>query len=67
MVNEFHFTVVDGTQPVQLQQKAVRSIIKKQLQGWEGLPTPGEAVRRDARQRKAQAQGGQSEHQEEPS
>lgn len=57
MVNEFKFTVLDGTQPVQLQQKNVRAIIKKQLQGWEGLPTPVEAVRRDARQRKAQAQG----------
>jgi hypothetical protein len=63
-VNEFNFTVLDGTQPVQLQQKNVRAIIKKQLQGWEGLPTPGEAVRRDARQRKAQAQSGHGEHQE---
>ncbi|MGB8253162.1 MAG: dTMP kinase [Anaerolineaceae bacterium] len=57
MVNEYHFTVVDGTQPVQIQQKTVRAIIKKQLQGWEGLPTPIEAVRREARQRKAMGLG----------
>lgn len=57
MVNEYHFTVVDGTLPVQLQQKTVRAIIKKQLQGWEGLPTPIEAVRREARQRKAMELG----------
>lgn len=53
MVREFDFTVIDGTQPVQIQQKAVRTILKKKLQGWVGLPTPVEAVRRDARQRKA--------------
>lgn len=60
MVNEFNFTVLDGTQPVQLQQKNVRAIIKKNLQGWEGLPTPVESVRRDARQRKAKARGERS-------
>jgi dTMP kinase len=64
MVNEFNFTVLDGTQPVQLQQKNVRAIIKKHLQGWEGLPTPVEAVRRDARQRRAQAIKDQNKSQE---
>lgn len=53
MVQEYGFIVIDGTQPVQIQQKQVRMIIKKHLQGWEGLPTPVQAVRREARQRKA--------------
>lgn len=40
MVDEFGFTVIDGALPVQKQQKIVRQIVKKSLQGWSGLPNP---------------------------
>ncbi|HEX2979699.1 MAG TPA: dTMP kinase [Anaerolineaceae bacterium] len=40
MVDEFHFTVFDGTLPVEEQQKQVRKLIKQTLKGWEGLPNP---------------------------
>lgn len=40
MVDEFGFTVIDGTLPVQVQQKLVRQIVRKRLQNWQGLPTP---------------------------
>ncbi|HZW02458.1 MAG TPA: hypothetical protein VFF68_00920, partial [Anaerolineaceae bacterium] len=46
MVDEFKFTVVDGTLPVQEQQQEVRQIVKKALRGWKGLPTPEQSVRR---------------------
>jgi dTMP kinase len=40
MINEFNFTIIDGTQPVEKQQKAVRQHVKKILSGWHGLPNP---------------------------
>jgi len=40
MVDEFGLTVIDGTKPVKDQQRKVRSIIKKILVGFEGLPNP---------------------------
>ena len=40
MVDEFNFTTIDGTLPVQTQQKLVRQIARKALSGWEGLPSP---------------------------
>lgn len=40
MVDEFNFTVIDGTLPVQTQQKLIRQIVRKALEGWEGLPNP---------------------------
>ncbi len=40
MVGEFNLTVVNGNLTVQAQQRLVREIIKKELEGWEGLPTP---------------------------
>jgi dTMP kinase len=40
MVDEFGFTVIDGTLPVQKEQKLVRQIVRKHLQGWQGLPNP---------------------------
>jgi len=46
MVDEFGLTVIDGTSPVQKQQKYVRQIVKKTLQGWEGLDQPMVAPRR---------------------
>ena len=47
MVDEFGFTVIEGALPVQKEQKLVRQIVRKHLQGWQGLPNP----RYPARQR----------------
>jgi dTMP kinase len=38
MVDEFGFTVVDGSNSVETQQKLVRAAVDKMLAGWEGLP-----------------------------
>jgi len=38
MVDEFGFTVIDGTLPIHAQQQEVRNITQKALQGWQGLP-----------------------------
>lgn len=46
MVDEFGLTVIDGSTPVQKQQKYVRQIVKRVLQGWEGLDQPMVAPRR---------------------
>jgi dTMP kinase len=40
MVDEFGLTVIDGSSPVQKQQKQVRQIVRKTLQGWKGLDQP---------------------------
>jgi len=40
MVDELGLIVVDGTQPVQKQQKVVRREVTRILEGWEGLPNP---------------------------
>ncbi len=40
MISEFNFTVIDGTKPVQEQQREVRKAVKKILRGWRGLPNP---------------------------
>lgn len=40
MVDEFGLTVIDGTLTVQAQQRLVREIVRKELEGWKGLPTP---------------------------
>jgi dTMP kinase len=40
MVEEMGFTVIDGTLPVEKQQKMVRQVVKKSLQGWIGLKSP---------------------------
>jgi len=46
MVEEFGLTVIDGTLPVEKQQKQVREVVKKILKGWEGLPNPKTLSRR---------------------
>jgi dTMP kinase len=38
MVDEYGFLIIDGTLPVEKQQKLVREIVKKTLTGWHGLP-----------------------------
>lgn len=40
MVPEFHLTKVDGTLPVQKQQKLVRQVVKSVLKDWRGLVDP---------------------------
>lgn len=40
MTDEFNMTVIDGTLPVEVQQKEIRTIVNKALRGWKGLPTP---------------------------
>jgi dTMP kinase len=49
MVAEFGLTVVDGTLPVEKQQKGIREYARKALKGWEGLPSPGKVASRQAR------------------
>ena len=49
MVDEFGLTIMDGTLPVLYLQKQMRSIVKKALRGWEGLPIPSVATRRSAK------------------
>ncbi len=51
MVNEFNFIAVDGTQPVEKQQKLVRQMVKKNLAGWQGLPSPLPAVGRRSKRK----------------
>jgi dTMP kinase len=46
MVDEFDFSVMDGTESVEKLQKVVRLHVKKALQGWEGLPNPLAPMRR---------------------
>jgi dTMP kinase len=46
MVDEFNFTVIDGTLPVQKEQKLVRQIVRKHLQGWQGLSNPRQPARK---------------------
>jgi dTMP kinase len=40
MIDEFGFTVIDGIHSVQVQQRVVRKIVKRELEGWEGLAIP---------------------------
>jgi len=40
MVEEFGFTVIDGTLPIRTQQHQVRPITQQALSGWRGLSAP---------------------------
>jgi dTMP kinase len=40
MIDEFGFTVIDGTLPIYAQQQQVRNILREVLQGWRGLAVP---------------------------
>lgn len=46
MIDEFGFTAVDGSLPVETLQKQVRHIVSRALRGFEGLPNPQIAGRR---------------------
>jgi dTMP kinase len=56
MIDEFNFTVIDGTQPVEQTQKMVRQVVRNILRGWEGLPSP--TVKNRTRTRKSVAPAG---------
>lgn len=58
MVDEFHFEVIDATQPVQKQQKQIRRLVNQILKGWEGLPNPVESARNYSRQEAKRNSGG---------
>jgi dTMP kinase len=40
MIDEFGLTVIDGTLPVEVQQKQVRKIVSKEIFRWRGMPHP---------------------------
>lgn len=40
MVDEFGLTVIDGTLPVEQQQKEVRALVRNIIHRWKGLPNP---------------------------
>lgn len=46
MVDEFGLMVIDGSSPVETQQKLIRKIVKKEIYRWKGLPTPAYQARR---------------------
>lgn len=40
MIDEFDLVVVDGTRPVEFQQKTIREMVTKILTGWSGIKKP---------------------------
>ena len=46
MIDEYGFTVIDGSSAVEDQQKVVRREVRKMLRGWTGLPHPMRPLRR---------------------
>lgn len=61
MVDEFGLTIIDGTVPVEQQQKEVRALVRKALYGWKGLPNPIRPARRPAKRRIVQVAADPSE------
>jgi len=45
MVDEFGLIVIDGSLPVETQQKMIRKVVKKEVYRWKGLPTPAVLAR----------------------
>lgn len=65
MVGEFGLTVIDGTQPIQKQQKQVRLMVKKILQGFDSIPNPSVPVRHPRKKAKTdELQAGEFEPEE---
>ncbi|MBI4926611.1 MAG: hypothetical protein HY835_02520 [Anaerolineae bacterium] len=60
MSEEYNLTVVNGTLPIQEQQKQIRMLVRKVLYGWEGLPNPFAAA---GKSRKKAGKSGRSEQQ----
>ncbi len=40
MIQEFNFSVINGTKTVQVQQRQVRDMVTNLLKNWKGLPNP---------------------------
>ncbi len=55
MVDEFNFTVIDGTLPIEQQQQEIREMVRKILYRWKGLPHPLRVARRSRRKLKEEA------------
>ena len=55
MSEEFGLTVIDGTLPIQEQQKQIRMLVRRILYGWEGLPNPFTAAGRNKKQKARKA------------
>jgi dTMP kinase len=51
MSEEFGLTVINGTLPIQEQQKQIRMLVRRILYGWEGLPNPFTAAGRNKKQK----------------
>jgi dTMP kinase len=51
MSEEFGLTVINGTLPIQEQQKQIRMLVRRILSGWEGLPNPFTAAGRNKKQK----------------
>ena len=63
MSEEFGLTVIDGTLPIQEQQKQIRMLVRRILYGWEGLPNPFTAAGRNKKQKaRKSASKARSEH-----
>ncbi len=56
MIDEFGFTVIDGTLPVETQQKMIRKVVKKEVYRWRGLPTPASQARGRSAVKSAEAE-----------
>ena len=44
MTDEFGLVQIDGTQQVKDQQRKVRALVRKALEGWEGMPNPNKVA-----------------------
>jgi dTMP kinase len=51
MSEEFGLTVINGTLPIQEQQKQIRILVRRILYGWEGLPNPFTAAGQNKKQK----------------
>jgi dTMP kinase len=49
MVPEFNFAIIDGATSVEKQQKEVRAVVKKALEGWNGQPDTFNATKKSLR------------------
>jgi dTMP kinase len=61
MIDEFNLTVIDGTLPVEIQQKQVRKIVEKKVKRWKGLPNPNAPTTRSHHRKTVKKQEGSKE------
>ncbi|HMN59441.1 MAG TPA: dTMP kinase [Anaerolinea sp.] len=55
MCEEFNFTVINGTLPIHQQQRQIRTLVRRILYGWEGLPNPFTAAGKNKRRQAKKA------------